>query len=139
MNGMNQTRGVVRIRVGALCLLLFLAAAQTLFSGESVTTANDETLCCALQEGETTFILPVPKPAMLAGFKVVNENPDARGQLKIAVADTSLPANDPHWNPVNGKIAFANKRLFNLSLLGVQAKYVKLSFYVESTKRIAGL
>jgi hypothetical protein len=139
MNEMNRWREIVRIRAGALCVLLFFAAVQTLFSGPNPTTANDETLRCALQEGETTFILPVPRPAMLAEFKVVNENLDARGQLKIAVADTCLPTNDARWNPVSGKIAFANKRLFNLSLLGVRARYVKLSFYVESTKRIAGL
>ncbi len=40
---------------------------------------------------------------------------------------------------VDGIIPFAHKRLFNLSLLGIEAKYVKLSFHVEKAGRMTRL
>jgi hypothetical protein len=40
---------------------------------------------------------------------------------------------------VDGKIPFTNKRLFNVSMMGVEARYVKLSFNVEKGGRIASL
>ncbi len=36
-------------------------------------------------------------------------------------------------------ISFNHKRLFNLSMVGVEANYVKLSFNVEKGDRIAAL
>ena len=91
----------------------------------------------SLQEGDTTLIVRVPKASLLDQFTFVNENAAARGALKIAVSNAPLPAADPKWNPVNGDIAFAHKRLFNLSLVGVDANYVKLSFPVEKEGQIA--
>src|SRR4029077_16177797 len=69
----------------------------------------------------------------------VNENAAARGDLKIAVSNYRLPAKSAKWTEVEGVIPFARKRLFNLSLLGVEAKYVRLSFHVENEGRIAAL
>lgn len=138
----DHGRGFGQI-VGGLALIL-MAAQSTLAgnipsTGPAGTSADHKTVRCSLQEGETTFILPVPKASMLDGFKFVNENPAVRGELQIAFSDSYLPANDPKWNAVDGKIAFANKRLFNLSMLGVNAKYVKLSFRVEKDSRIAAV
>ena len=117
----------------ALGALVFLLIAVQSIVGESGACAAEEgkTLRYSLQEGETTFILPVPKASMLNEFKFVNDNPAIRGELKIAVSDSCLAANDPKWTLVNGAIPFAHKRLFNLSMLGVEAKYVKLFFHVE--------
>jgi hypothetical protein len=145
----DHGRGLQEI-VGGLALIFIMAqsipAADVRSSDASVAKAkaasaltDHKTLRCSLQEGETTFIFPVPTASMLDGFKFVNENPAVRGELQIAFADSSLPANDPKWNAVSGKIAFANKRLFNLSMLGVNAKYVKLSFRVEKDSRIAAV
>jgi hypothetical protein len=50
-----------------------------------------------------------------------------------------LPASSPRWTEVDGSISFSRKRLFNLSMLGVEARYVKLSFQVEKAGRIAAL
>lgn len=147
---MDQRQDFARA-VGALVLVLIVL--QPIIAGSTTPTAevskenkntaplitDHKTVRCSLQEGETTFILPLPKASMLDGFKFVNENPAVRGELQIAVSDSCLPANDPKWNAVDGKIAFANKRLFNLSMLGVNAKYVKLSFRVEKNSRIAAV
>lgn len=69
----------------------------------------------------------------------MNENASARGELKIAVSNYQLPATSPKWVEVDGRIPFTNKRLFNVSLVGVEARYVKLSFNVEKGGRIASL
>ena len=100
---------------------------------------DDDTLSCPLQEGETTFIISLPNTSMLDRFKFVNENAAARGELKIAVSNYQLPAASSKWVEVDGRIAFTKKRLFNLSMVGVEARYVKLSFNVEKGGRIASL
>ena len=97
---------------------------------------EDKPLRYALPEGETTLIIQVSHASMLDKFTFINEA-TVRGALKIAVANSSLAATDPNWNAVSGDIAFAHKRHFNLSMLGVEAKYVKLSFRVTKEDRIA--
>jgi hypothetical protein len=100
---------------------------------------DDDTLSCPLQEGETTFIISFRKTSPLDRFTFVNENAEVKGEMKIAVSNYRLPADSPKWTKVSGKTAFANKRLFNLSMVGVEARYVKLSFHVEKGGRIASL
>lgn len=98
---------------------------------------NGNTLSCELKEGDTVFIIPVPKTALLDRFTFINLNAAASGEFNIAIADSRLKANSPGWVPVDGIVPFSHKRLFNLSLLGTGAKYVKLSFHVEKTNRLA--
>lgn len=100
---------------------------------------NDETLSCPLQEGETIFIIAFPTTSLLGRFTFINENADVQGEMKIAVSNDRLPADSPKWIDVSGKTEFSSKRLFNLSLVGVDASYVKLSFHVEKESRIASL
>jgi hypothetical protein len=59
--------------------------------------------------------------------------------MKIAVSNYRLPAGSPKWTEVSGTTAFTHKRLFNLSMVGVEARYVKLSFHVEKGSGIASL
>lgn len=129
----GSRRGVMAALGAVLLLALFL---PTLHAGEPVTLA-DKPLHYTLKEGETTVVVRVPDPALLEKFALVNENAAARGQLKIAVADSCLPADDPKWVNVSGDVAFVHKRLFHLSLVGVEAKFVKLSFRVEKAQQIA--
>lgn len=100
---------------------------------------DDDTISCPLQGGETTFVITLPKAAAIDRFTFINENAAARGELKIAVSNYRLPASSSKWTEVEGVIPFARKRLFNLSMLGVEAKYVRLSFHVEKEGRIAAL
>lgn len=94
------------------------------------TIKDDETLSCSLPQGKTVFIITFSKVAMLDRFTFVNENAAAQGELEIAVSNSRLPAESPAWTAVDGTIPFARKRLFNLSMIGVEARYVKLSFRV---------
>jgi hypothetical protein len=98
-----------------------------------------DTLSCDLQEGDTVFIIPVSKTALLDRFTFVNLNAAASGEFNIAISDSRLKANSPGWVQVDGIVPFSHKRLFNLSLLGTGAKYVRLSFHVEKTKRLTRL
>ena len=100
---------------------------------------DDDTVSCPLQEGETNFVIALPKTSLLDRFTFLNENAAARGELRIAVSNYRLPAKSPKWTPVEGTIPFSQKRHFDLSLLGVEAKFVKLSFHVQQQGRIAAL
>lgn len=105
--------------------------------GAKARVMDDGSVSCPLDAGETTFVVTLPKKSPLDRFTFINENATARGELKIFVSNQLLPASDPNWTVVDGAIAFKHKRLFNLSLVGVEAKYVKLSFRVEKQIRFA--
>jgi hypothetical protein len=119
-----------------------LVAVSSAGEKNSITAAlilDDDTLSCPLQEGETTFIISFPKTSTLDRFTFINENAEVQGEMKIAVSNDRLPADSPKWTDVSGKTAFTSKRLFNLSMVGVEARYVKLSFHVEKGSRVAAL
>ena len=93
---------------------------------------DGSTVSCALKEGETTFIIELPKNQTSDRFTFLNQNAAACGELRIAVSDSALPADSPKWMPVDGIVPFAHKRLFKLSILGVETKFVRLSFRVDN-------
>jgi hypothetical protein len=94
-------------------------------------------IICMLSEGHTTFIIAIPKVGVVDQLTFVNENAAACGELAISVSNSRAAADSPAWTAVDGAIPFAHKRLFNLSLLGIEARYVKLSFRVQSTTKAA--
>ena len=100
-------------------------------------SAAADSLHCPLQEGVTTFVVQVPKGSDHLTF--IDENTAVRGELRISVSSDKLAASDSRWTSVDGTISFNHKRLFNLSMVGVEANYVKLSFNVEKGDRIAAL
>ncbi|HET9418232.1 MAG TPA: hypothetical protein VFO30_02745 [Chthoniobacterales bacterium] len=96
-----------------------------------------DTISCELQEGQTIFIIPFPKGALVDRFTFINQNAAACGELNIAVSECHLAADSPRWVGVEGIVPFAHKRLFNLSMVGINARYVKLSFRVENTSAVS--
>src|SRR6202022_770742 len=60
-------------------------------------------------------------------------NATACGELRIAVSNSPLPADSTKWVEVDGIVPFVHKRLFNLSMLGVETRFVRLSFHVENS------
>ena len=98
---------------------------------QSAAFVDNDTISCVLKEGETTFIIELPKDSSSDRFTFLNENAAACGELRIAVSDAALPADSPKWTEVDGIVPFAHKRLFKLSILGVETKFVRLSFKVE--------
>lgn len=95
---------------------------------------DEETISCALPEGLTTFIIALPKSGLPDRLTFLNENTSARGELRIAVANSALAADSSKWTEVEGIVPFAHKRLFNFSMLGVETKFVRLSFRVEKAE-----
>src|SRR5438045_878986 len=92
---------------------------------------DSDTISCVLREGETTFIIALAKNSTADRFTFLNENAAASGELRIAVSDSPLPPDSRKWTEVDGIIPFAHKRLFKLSMLGVDTKFVRLSFTVD--------
>ena len=97
----------------------------------NILTLGNDTISCPLREGDTTFIISLARSSTLDRFTFINENTAARGELRIAVSNEKLSADSDKWMPVDGTVSFKRKRLFNLSMLGVDAKYVRLTFHVE--------
>lgn len=98
---------------------------------------QDDTVTCLLQEGQTDFLVELPKAPLLDRLTFLNENAVARGELKIAVSNERLRVDSPAWVEVEGIVPFTHKRLFGVSLIGIEAKFVRLSFRVEKQGRIA--
>jgi hypothetical protein len=110
--------------------LVALAGSDSPVLGRSL-SINGMTTSYALPLGATSFIIRLAGPGQDRSFTFVNENASAEGQLLIAVSNQPLVANSPLWSAVEGAIRFRHKRLFTLSLVGVEAKYVRLTFHVE--------
>jgi len=111
-----------------------LSATHSATHKPSASFVDPETISCTLREGETTFIIQLSKNSS-DRFTFLNENAAACGELRIAVSDSALPADSPKWTEVDGIVPFAHKRLFKLSMLGVETKFVRLSFKVDGQRQ----
>ncbi len=116
-----------------------ISKSPALEPGTTALIAADDTITCVLQEGETDFVIELPQSALLDRFTFLNENAVAQGELKIAVSNRRLRVDSAEWTEVEGIVPFSHKRLFGVSLLGIEAKFVRLSFRVEKQGRIAAL
>jgi hypothetical protein len=98
-----------------------------------------DTVSSPLPEGDTTFIIFIAQSSTLDRFTFINENKPARGELRIAVANEKLSVDSDKWISVDGAVSFKRKRLFNVSMLGVEAKYVRLTFHVEHEENVGAV
>ena len=99
--------------------------------GAAALIMDDGTVTCLLQEGETDFVVELPKARLIDRLTFLNENARARGELKIAVSNERLKADSADWVEVEGIVPFSHKRLFGVSLVGIETKFVRLAFRVE--------
>ncbi len=142
----NEAKNLARMICGAQIECITpngtVTRASSRLSQDAATAAlimEDQTVSRALEQGETTYILTLPRISLLNRFSFRNENADARGDVTISVSDYRLPARSSRWNEAAPAISFSGQRVFNLSLPGIEAKYVRLSFRVEKEGRIAAL
>ena len=145
-DGSNAAKNLARMNCGATIDLITpdgrvaeIGNANEKGSSAAALIMDDNTLSSPLQEGETTIIITFPKISLLDRFTFLNENATAEGEMKIAVSNYRLSPRSSRWTDVNGSAPFTGKRLFNLSMVGVEARYVKLSFHVQKGGRIAAL
>jgi hypothetical protein len=128
-SGANQSPQIEYIAPdGKLCSL---SAANPAAHKSTAAFVDSETISCVLKEGKTTFIIELPKNASRDRLTFLNENAAACGELRIAVSDSPLSVDSSKWIEVDGIVPFAHKRLFKLSILGIETKFVRLSFRVD--------
>jgi hypothetical protein len=139
----NPAKNLARMNCGASIDLIGADGRVVIVTDKESSPSNllfdDDTLNYSLPEGDTTFVISFPRTSMLDRFAFVNENGSASGEMKVAVSNYRLPAHSSKWIEVNGATSFSGKRLFDLSLAGTEARYVKLSFHVTKAGSIAGL
>src|SRR5215813_6247457 len=87
----------------------------------------------ALHQGVSSFIFPLPKGKEHI-MSLVNQNPAAEGCFSIAVSTRRLPVDSSHWNAIGEAINFRHHRQFAVSLEGVEANYVRLTFDVHRAR-----
>ena len=97
---------------------------------------DDAKIYFALRRGVTSFIIRLAAPGQRPLFTLVNENRAARGKFSIAISQERLAPGNSKWKVVHGSVPFRHKRLFALSLVGVEAKYVKLTFQVDQPEKV---
>lgn len=131
------------MRLFSITLILFILTG--IASARDDSQATDRVLIVhgtkthyALPRGSTSFVIRLTDRAQAGNLVFVNENAAAQGVLSIAVSNRTLAADSPHWSAVEGKIRFRNKRLFTVSLVGVEANYVRLTFQVDAPRGEAG-
>jgi hypothetical protein len=100
---------------------------------------EDQTIGRALPRGETIVILTLPRISLLDRFNFLNENATTRGDVTLSVSNYWLPARSSQWNEVGSAVSFSEKRIVNISIPGIEAKYVRLSFRVQKEGRITAL
>jgi hypothetical protein len=111
------------------------AAASKDQIGTKFLVMDQDRVSSPLAEGDTTFIIFLARGSALDRFTFINENKPARGKLRIAFANEKLSADSDKWTSVDGAVSFKDKRLFNVSMLGVEAKYIRLIFHVEHEEK----
>ena len=139
----NPAKNLARMNCGATIEVIGadgrIVSVTNKEAGASALLLDDDTLNYPLPEGDTTFILTLSRTSTLDRFMFVNENAGATGEITVAVSNYRLPAQSRKWNEVSGSTPFTGKRLFDLSLLGTEARFVKLSFHVTQGGSIAAL
>ena len=139
----NPAKNLARMNCGATIDLIGSDGRAVVVTDKNSSATSllfdDDTLNYPLPEGDTTFVVSFPRISILDRFTFVNENAAAEGEMKIAVSNYRLPANSRKWIEVAGGTSFAGKRLFDLSLAGTEARYVRLTFHVTKAGSIAAV
>jgi hypothetical protein len=139
----NPAKNLARMNCGATIDLIGPDGRAVVVTNKNSSASellfDDDTLNYPLAEGDTTFIVSFPRVSTLDRFTFVNENAAAEGEMKIAVSNYRLPANSRKWIEVSDGTSFTGKRLFDLSLAGTEARYVRLTFHVTRVGNIAAV
>ncbi|MEY2539072.1 MAG: hypothetical protein QOG67_2812 [Verrucomicrobiota bacterium] len=142
----NNAKNVARINCGTridwispgATGLINISSREQTASAESL-LLDDQTLNCRLSRGDNTFVLTLPRISLLNRFSFINEQATASGSVEIFVSNYRLSPNDSRWQTTNQNVSFSGRRFVNVSLVGIEAKYIRILFHVEKEGAIAGL
>src|SRR3954463_6658245 len=67
---------------------------------------DDNTISCPLPVGDNTFIITLPRIAVLQRFAFINQNAAAQGEFELAVSNYRLGSRDPKWITVQSGAPF---------------------------------
>jgi len=102
---------------------------------EAALLCGDPTAGYPLSNGSTTLLVSLAK---IENFdSIAFRNNGAKGDVLIATANAKLPADSPQWNKVIQQDLTPD--VVKIKIGPSEAKYVKLTFSVIETGRIAGL
>ncbi len=102
---------------------------------EAALLCGDPTAGYPLSNGTTTLLVSLSK---IENFDSISfRNSGAKGDVLIATANAKLPADSPQWNKVIQQDLTPD--VVKIKIGPSEAKYVKLTFRVIETGRIAGL
>jgi hypothetical protein len=142
----NRAKNLARLNCGAHIDrilpgdgIVSVAVATDRNENPAALVLDDNTLSCPLSVGDNTFIVTLPRIAVLERFAFINQNAATHGDFELSVSNYRLGSNDPKWIPVQTSTRFTGQRLVNFLVMGVEAKYVKLSFHVQKEGRLAGI
>lgn len=142
----NQAKNLARLNCGAHIdrilpegRVVTVPIASDANDNPAALVLDDNTLSCPLAVGENTFIVALPHISVLERFAFINQNGVGQGEFELAVSNYRVGSNDPKWATVQASTRFGGQRLLSISIPGVEAKYVRLSFHVRKEGRLAGV
>jgi hypothetical protein len=144
--GTNQAKNLARLNCGAHIDRILPGGKIVTFAGgadnssdPSTLLLDDTTLSCPLSLGDNVFVVTLPHASVLQRFAFINRNAAAQGDFEVAVSNYRLGSTDPAWTSVQRTTPFDKERLINLPMLGVEARYVRLTFHVRKEGQLAAL
>ncbi len=142
----NQAKNLARLNCGAHIDRILPGGKIVTFTNGPANPADpstllldDNTLSCALALGDNVFVVTLPHISVLQRFAFINRSGIAQGEFEVAVSNYRLGSTDPAWTSVQRPTAFDKERMINLPMLGVEARYVRLTFHVRREGLLAAL
>lgn len=142
----NQAKNLARLNCGAHIDRILPGGKIVTFTNSPQDSADpstllldDNTLSCALALGDNVFVVTLPHISVLQRFAFINRNAAAQGEFEVAVSNYRLGSTDPAWTKVQRSTSFDRERSINLPMLGVEARYVRLTFHVRKKGQLAAL
>ena len=144
--GANSAKNLARLNCGAhIERVLPGGRVDTFASADSATNSpgalmlDDNTLSCPLAVGDNTFIISLPRTSVLQRCAFVDRNSLAQGEFELAVSNYRLGSSDSGWKKVLQPTVFGKESIINVSMLGVEARYVRLTFHIKKEGHISAL
>lgn len=144
--GANSAKNLARLNCGAHIERILPGGRVDTFGGtggpigdSSALVLDDDTLSCPLAVGDNTFVITLPRISVLQRFAFVDRNAVAQGEFELAVSNYRLGSSDSSWKTVVRPTSFGKDSVITAPMLGVEARYVRLTFHVKKEGHLSAL